>query len=127
MQISCRTFSDNMEDALRKYTSEPVNMLHPKDKKAIETLLETYLNKHLMLKINGKNRAAVLLGYEKEEGSIWSYLEIKDVEIPTSLSIENTLLYENLPEQMNIMQVEINGKKQNGKLNKPEKEFVFHF
>ena len=127
LQISCRTFTDNIEDAIEKLYKKQVDILHPKDKKEVDGLLADYLGKHVKIKVNGKWQAASFIGYEKEEEAIWCYLEIKGVETPKSLIIENTLLYEYLSQQINMVHIEVKGSKQSSKVTNPEKEIVFGF
>jgi len=127
LQISFRTFTDNIEDALRKLYKKQVDILHPKDKKEVENLLADYINKHMKIKVNGKPQILYFVGYEKEEEAIWSYVEIKNVEAPKSLIIENTMLYDYLPQQLNMVHVEVKSKKQSSKVTNPEKELVFDF
>jgi hypothetical protein len=127
VQISCRTFTDNIEDALRKLYKKQVDVLHPKDKKEVENLLADYINKRVKIKVNGKWQTIQFIGYEKEEEAIWSYIEIKNVELPKSVMIENTLLYDYLPQQINMVHIEIKGNKQSSKTTNPEKELIFNF
>lgn len=127
VQISCRTFTDNIEDALRKIYKKQVDVLHPKDKKEIENLLADYISKHVKIKINGKLHTVSFIGYEKEEEAIWTYVEIKNVELPKLVSIENILLYDYIPQQINMVHMEVKGKKQSSKVTNPEKELVFNF
>jgi hypothetical protein len=127
VQISCRTFTDNIEDALKKLYKKQIDILHPKDKKEVENLLTDYINKHIKIKVNGKWQTIQFIGYEKEEEAIWSYIEIKNVELPKSVVIENTLLYDYLPQQINMVHIEVKGNKQSSKTTNPEKELVFNF
>jgi len=127
LQISCRTFTDNIETALKKIYNKPVDILHPKDKQEVEKLLFDYINKHLKIKVNGKLQTLIFIGYEKEEEAIWTYLEIKNAALPNVITIENTLLYEYLPQQINMVHTEVKGKKQSSKVTNPEKELEFKF
>jgi hypothetical protein len=127
LQISCRTFTDNLETALKKIYGKPVDILHPKDKADTEKLLVDYINKHLKIKINGKLQTLTFIGYEKEEEAIWTYLEIKNVVVPKTITIENTLLYEYLSQQINMVHIEVKDKKQSSKVTNPEKDLEFKF
>jgi len=127
LQISCRVFTDNLEDALEKNYKKQIDILHPKDKKEVDALLTDYLSKHVKMKVNGKIETLNFIGYEKEEEAVWCYMEIKNVEILKSLTIENTLLYDYLTQQMNMVHTEVKGKKQSSKITNPEKELVFEF
>ncbi len=127
LQISCRTFTDNIENALKKIYKKPIDILHPKDKQEAEKLLSDYINKHLKIKIDGIVQKPTLIGYEKEEDAVWTYLEVKNIEVPKNIHLENSLLYEYLPQQINMVHTEVNGKKQSLKVTNPEKEMVFNF
>jgi len=127
LQVSCRTFTDNLEDALRKLYKKQVDVLHPKDKKEIENLLTDYINKHVKIKVNGKLQTLTFIGYEKEEEAVWSYMEIKNIENPKTLIVENAILYDYLPQQINMVHVEVKEKKESQKTTNPEKELVFNF
>ncbi len=127
LQISCRTFTDNIETALKKIYNKPIDVLHPKDKAETEKLLFDYINKHLKILVDGKLQPLIFIGYEKEEEAIWTYLEIKNIVTPKTINIENTLLYEYLPQQINMVHTEVNDKKQSSKVTNPEKELEFKF
>ena len=127
LQIICRTFTYNMETALKKIYDKPIDLLHPKDKAETEKLLFDYISKHLKIKLNGKPQTFTFIGYEKEEEAIWSYLEIKNVALPKTVTIENTLLYEYLPQQMNMVHTEVKGNEQSSKVANPEKVLEFKF
>ncbi len=126
VQISCRMFTDNIETALKKIYQKQLDILHPTDKKEIENLLTDYFSKHLKLKVNGKPQTLNFIGYEKEDEAIWCYLEIKIIELPKLLIMENTLLYDYLPQQINMVHIKINDKKQSSKVSNPEKELIFN-
>ncbi|MDP2386543.1 MAG: hypothetical protein Q8M29_09240 [Bacteroidota bacterium] len=128
IEITCRMFTDNIEDALEKKYKKGIDILHPKDKKEVEKLLHEYINDHLKIKINGQVYAMEIIGFEKEEDAIWTYLEIKKDLLPKKVSIENTLLYEHLPKQVNMVHVTVNGaNRQSSKVTNPDEEINFNF
>lgn len=128
VDITCRMFTDNLENALEKTYKKEIDILHPKDKKEVEKLLLDYINNHLKLKINGQGYTFELVGYEKEEEAIWTYLEIKKEFNPKTVTIENTLLYEYLPAQVNMVHATVNGaNRQSSKVANPDKEINFIF
>jgi hypothetical protein len=79
------------------------------------------------VKVAGKLQTLNFIGYEKEEEAVWCYLEIKNAEMPKLITVENTLLYDFLPAQMNMVHAEVKGKKQSSKVSNPEKDLVFEF
>ncbi len=77
LQISCRVFTDNIENALKKIHKKQLDILNPKDKKEVEKLLNEYINTHLTITVNGTLQKPTFIGYEKEEEAIWAYFEVK--------------------------------------------------
>jgi hypothetical protein len=127
IQVSCRTFTDNIENALRKIYKKPIDLLHPEDKVVMEKILAHYILNHVKITINGKPQILNFVGYEKEEEAIWTYLEIKNAELPKTISIDNSLLYEYLPAQINMVHTEVKGNKQSSKVTNPDKKLDFKF
>lgn len=127
LQVSCRMFTDNIESALKKIYSKNVDLLNPKDRKEPEQLLADYISKHLSVTVDGKKVKFVFVGYEKEEEAIWCYLEAAKVNKPKKIVIENSLLYEFLPAQINMMHVTVNDKRQSTKVSNPDKKAEFLF
>ena len=127
IEISCKMFTDNVEDALKKLYNKHLDLLHPKNKQEADSLITVYVTRHLSIKIDGKILQASFLGYEKEEEAIWCYFEIKNVKQAKKINIENSLLYEYLPSQMNMMHVTVNEKRQSIKLNNPDTKAEFLF
>lgn len=127
LQVSCRTFTNDLETALRKIYKKPIDLLNPKDKVVMEKTLAHYILNHLKITVDGKLQTLNFIGYEKEEEAVWSYFEIKNIETPKVISIENTLLYEYLPQQINMVHTEVKGNKQSSKVTNPEKSLEFKF
>src|SRR5439155_6176302 len=49
LEVSCRMFTDNLENTLRKLHKKQIDILHPKDKKEVGKLLSEYVTKHLQI------------------------------------------------------------------------------
>ncbi|MFL5752634.1 MAG: DUF6702 family protein [Bacteroidia bacterium] len=125
-QLSCRMFADNLESALKQIYLKNIDLLNPKDVKEADKLLSDYIAKHLLVSADGKTLKFTYIGYEKEEGAIWCYLEAKQSVKPKKVSIENSLLYE-FKEQVSIMYVTVNEKRQSAKVTNPDKKAEFSF
>lgn len=126
LEISSRMFTNDLEDALRKLSKKQVDLLHPKDKKETDRLVADYLQKHLEVKVNGKAITYNFLGYEKEEESVWCYMEAANVPAVTKIEVENAILYDFLPAQINMAHFIEGEKRQSGKVSNPEKKLVFN-
>lgn len=127
LQVSCRTFTNDLEIALKKIYKKPIDLLHPKDKAVVEKTVAHYMLDHLKINVNGKPQTLDFVGYEKEEEAIWSYFEIKGVELPKTLKIENSILYDFLPQQVNMVHADVKGNKQSSKVTNPDKEISLVF
>jgi len=122
-----KLFTNDLEDALKRLENKQVDLINSKNKTETLILLSKYLNNRLLVMEKGKVLSYQLLGYELEEESIWIYIETMVCSPPKTLSIENTILYDFIKEQMNIINLEVTGVKKSWKLNNPEKAVIFEF
>ncbi len=127
LQISCKLFTDDIENTLRKSSKSYIDLLNPAKKNNSEKLLNDYIQKHLTIKADDKNISYRFLGYEHEEEAIWCYFESEVLPEPKKLDVNNSLLYDYLPEQFNIVHVTVSGKRQSSKVNSPESKLSFKF
>ncbi len=127
LEGTVKVFCNDLEEALKRLEQKPVDLIHAKNKTEILVLLGNYLSKRLSFTSKGQTIKYELLGYEIEEESLWIYLESESMPSPKSLSIENSILYDFLKEQMNIVNLEIAGVQKSWKLSFPEKRVVFDF
>lgn len=127
LQISTRFFTNDLEDALDKVSHKKMDVLNPKNKAEVDSILFNYIKQRFSISINSKGQTLQFVGYEREDESIWAYLEIKKVNSPKKLNIQTKLLYDYLPSQVNIVHVEINGIKQSSKVTNPDSKVEFSF
>ena len=127
IQLSTRLFTNDLEDALETIYHKKMDVLNPKHKAEVDSIIFTYIKQRLHISINKKDQTLNYIGYEREEESIWTYLEIKKVTAPKTLSITTKLLYDYLPSQVNIVHAEINGVKKSSKVTNPDSKVEFSF
>lgn len=127
LQVSARMFTNDLEDALYKINAKKIDLLNPTNKPALDSVLFSYIKQCLQISVNTKLQALNYIGYEKEDESIWVYLEIKKVISPKNLTIKTQLLYEYLSQQTNIVHAEINSVKKSSKVTNPDKKVEFNF
>ncbi len=125
LEIACKMFTSDLEDALKRTTKKSVDLIHPKDKKEVEKILFDYISKRLSIHLNGKPKVIKFIGFEKEEDVIWTYMEIEKCEKPKQLNVATSLLYDFLKEQINLVSLEVAGDKQSSKVGNPDKEIKF--
>ena len=127
LQISTRFFTNDLEDALDKISHKKIDVLNPKNKAEVDSILFYYIKQRFSISINSKAQSLQFVGYEREEESIWAYLEIKKVNSPKKLNIQTKLLYDYLPSQVNIVHAEVNGVKKSSKVTNPDSKVEFSF
>lgn len=127
LNISIKLFTNDIEDALKKTTAKSIDLLNPKNRSEMELELMKYIEQRFSITVNLKPTKLDYIGYEKEEGVIWVYLEIKKVNQPKTLKINTRLLYDYLPLQINIVYAEINGIKKSSKVTNPDSIIEFKF
>lgn len=123
VEISSKLFFDDLEKTLEREHHESLDIVHPKDKAKINTYIQTYAQQHLKIKINNKWQTLQYIGYEISGDAAWCYFEINNIKNIKNMLISNDLLLNIHPEQTNILNVQVNGKEKNQKLNAEEKIF----
>ena len=127
LQGSVKLFTNDLEAALKKIHKQTIDLINPKDSLKTQKILEEYLKARLSIRVNNTLKNYEFIGFEREQEAIWMYLEIKNCTEPKKLSVENTLLYDYIKDQSNIMHIEVREEKKSLKLNNPEKLAVFEF
>ena len=127
LQLSVKMFTNDLEDALKQTSRKKIDILNPKNKTEIDSILFHYIKNRLSIHLDSKKQELRYLGYEKEEGTIWTYLEVTKVKQPHKINVDSKLLYDFLPQQSNIIHIEINEIKKSKKINNPESKVDFLF
>jgi hypothetical protein len=127
LQGTVKIFVNDFEGALKKFSGKPVDLIHPKDSMQTRKLIGTYLSKKLSVTVNGTPKTVEVIGFEHESENIWVYIEVPGCGNPRTIGVENTLLFEYLKEQINIVQLEINGHRKSSRLVNPQSHADFTF
>jgi hypothetical protein len=127
LEISCRIFTDDFEATLTKAYQSKVDLFKPKDTAAIDKFIFDYIKKHLVIRLDGKPVSFEFVGHEREEESVWSYLQVPNTPAPKKIEISNNILYDAFDQQINIMHVSVAGNRKSAKLNYPETAVKFEF
>ncbi|SEL80029.1 DUF6702 family protein [Parapedobacter koreensis] len=125
MEISCRIFHDDLEDALKAAYSAHVDLISPADRPMIDSLLADYLGKQFKLAVDGELKTLHYLGYEIEDDVAWCYLEVSNVDKVQRLVIDSRILFDQFPKQSNILHVTAYGKRKSTKLDNPTRKATF--
>ncbi|MEP7236716.1 MAG: DUF6702 family protein [Ferruginibacter sp.] len=127
LEISCKIFTDDFEKTLRQAYNTHVDLLEPKEKNAMSKLVQDYVQKHLLLKVDGKAVVLQFIGYEQEEEGIISFYQVNNIAGLKKLDITDNILFEYKKEQMSIIHTIVNGNKKSTKLINPDDKYSFVF
>lgn len=127
LEITCKIFSDDFENALTKRFKTKINLQDKKLQQEMNILIKSYLEANLKFTVNGKISKANYLGAENDHEATNLFLEIENISALQSLTVSNSILYDLFDDQMNILHVEKNGARKSTKANYPEKVMSVSF
>lgn len=127
LEISCKIFTDDLETTLRKKYNTKVDLLDVKFAPAMNKLVNDYIQKHLMVKADGKTVVLNFIGFEQQEEGIITYFEVKNISKLTKLEVVDTILYDEKPQQLQIIHVTVKGERKSSRLNNPDATASFVF
>jgi hypothetical protein len=125
VQISSKIFIDDLEYALEQEFKTDVAILQAADKKKNEALLSSFFQKHLKLTIDGKPAVIELIGFEREEEAIWSFLVVKNVNKLKTVTVFNDLLYTFRQDQINIIHFKKGDNRKSHRFTHPDTQVRF--
>jgi hypothetical protein len=124
---SVKIFVNDLEVALKRIHNKPIDLINIKDSAVIRDLSTKYLHKNLIFSVHDKQITYSVLGFEQNEEAFWIYLETTKCGAPRKVSIQNTVLYQDFPQQMNIIHLEVNKDQKSTRLINPESKASFIF
>ena len=127
IQISSKIFIDDLEYALQEEYKTKVEILNAADQTKNEALLDKFFQKHLKLSVDGKPVSYQLIGFEREEEAIWTYLVVKNISQLKSATVFNDLLYNYRDDQINIIHFKNNNDRKSHRLTYPDKQVSFNW
>ncbi len=127
LEVSCKFFADDFEETLQKAYKTPLDITAAKDKGNFDRFIPDYISRHLSLFADGKPVKLSYIGFEKDKESVYCYFEVLNTPSVKQVQATNTLLHDFKNEQINIMHVTVNGKRQSTKLDYPASKAAFQF
>lgn len=127
LTVSCRMFTDDLENALKQIFNRPFDLLNASSDKETNSLLDAYIQKHFSIGVAGVLQKLQFVGFEHEEEATWCYLESVNFSGLGSVTVTNTLLYDFIPDQVNIIHFYAKGSRRSARLVNPEKSVGFQF
>lgn len=127
LEVSCKMFVDDMEEVLKRNFKTSVDLSKQQAQAQNKQMVLDYMQRNLAMSVDAKPAKLHFIGFEKEQESIYCYFEIENIPPPKKLNITNSIFYDYKNEQMNIVHVLVDGKRQSAKLNYPKREVVLSF
>ena len=127
LEISCKIFTDDFEKTLRQNYKGIVDLINPKDKAAMDKLVSAYVQKHLLIKADGKPVALQFIGYEQQEEGINSYYQVNNIPSVKKIEITDNILYEYKDQQISLLHVTVGGNRKSTKMVNPEEKVSLEF
>ena len=121
LKISVRLFADDLEIGLSGYTNMPDLNISELDSTKLNILLKKYLLETLHFTINTKKLPIHYLGSQKEDNSIWCFLENENLSPFDEISIFNSLLIGFFSDQENLVHFRKNKTVKSLRLNQKNK------
>jgi len=111
LQVTSRIFVDDLNDVLQKKHGGKFTIGEKTQTPEQIAQMEKYLTSHFAIKIDGKPKQLHYLSYDLESNVIICYFNIRDVSKFKTLYVSNTILFDFVTEQQNIIQTSVNGQK----------------
>ncbi|MCW3084148.1 MAG: Uncharacterized protein JWP12_1514 [Bacteroidetes bacterium] len=121
MDVSCKLFTDDLEEVLLKKYGKKTDLATSTKDKATQALLNKYINENFKINVGGKLQVLSFVGYEVETDATWCYLETVPFNSKGTINIYNTLLYDYLPEQSNMINFYWDDQDKSAKITNPDK------
>lgn len=127
LQVSCRMFMDDLEYAISKLYDIKADIIASVKNQSLHDVLFQYIRQHLSIQVGGIFLQPNMLGYEIEEEAVWCHLELAQIDVSNQVKITNTILYEFIPSQTNIIHCYMNDVRKSTKLVNPDSKAIFEF
>ena len=126
LEISARIFTEDLEAALLAETGQKLRLGSDKEFPKTDSLLFEYLRTNLVFSQDGAHTALNFIGKEVEADVTWIYVESREAIAPEKpLTIRNEFLYDNFPDQKNLVNLKF-GKQTSSQIHtKGHPEFTY--
>jgi hypothetical protein len=111
LQITTQVFLDDFESVLQQDGNNKTKMIPEIPQKEIDSLIEDYFRKNITFKAQGKTLDFNFLGKVYKSDVLVSYMELKVDSITSPFSINNTIFFDYLPNQKNIIHLKLASKR----------------
>jgi hypothetical protein len=107
LQIISQIFINDFEKLLQERYDDNIKLAPDNDSDTIEKYMQRYIADKLKIKVNDNDVNFKFIGKEYKDDITYCYLEIENISQIKSLEVTNTLLFDILPEQQNIVRLKL--------------------
>ena len=111
LQVTTRIFVDDLDNVLQKKYARKFNLGEPKQSPEELSLMQQYLTDRFKITIDGKPQQLTYLSNELENNVLICYFRVTGIGKISSVKVTSKVLFDFVTEQQNIIQTNINGKK----------------
>ncbi|MEQ6122860.1 DUF6702 family protein [Pseudotenacibaculum sp. MALMAid0570] len=127
LQVIINVFMDDIELALNKDYNIDLRLTTKEELKNSDEYFEKYLKEKLQFKKDSNNLKFNYLGKEYEGDLVYFYLEIENIDNPTSLEVTNKILVKHFSDQQNVVKMKVGKKRRSKILNKSNDKALLKF
>lgn len=127
MEISCKIFTDDLEAILLKNYGTLVDFKVASQKESQNKLVADYIQKHLLIKADGRPLKLEFVGFEEEREAIWTYCQVSGVATVKKLELDVSILHDYNESQINLVHARVAGERKSYKLDFPKRNVVFEW
>lgn len=122
LKISSRLFSDDLEKSVKDLQAR----LRPAEKFSgiNQENLQAYLSAHVKLRSGSKVQPVKLIGFEQDADVTWCHMEMAYQAAKAKQTLINSLLFDQLPEQVNLITIKYPMEKKSLRLAYPDSVVV---
>lgn len=127
LEISCKIFTDDLEAILLKNYGTLVDFKVVAQKETQNKLVTDYIQKHLVIKADGKPLKLEFVGFEEEREAIWVYCQVSGVATIKKLELDVSILHDYNESQINLVHARVAGERKSYKLDFPKRTVQFEW
>lgn len=113
LQFTIHIFMDDLEAEIEQESNEKLKLFSKDESPKADSLLYSYLDNHLKIKIDQEPVQRTYIGKEISEDlmAVWIYLEVENQKAFKHLEVENSILTNLYDDQRNILNFKVDRKR----------------
>ncbi len=120
LEVSCRIFTDDLENALKKYNKTSLDIIKPKDRPAVDSMIARYLRQHFALSADGKKLPSPVPRLPGIRRRCLVFPEVTPMAPFRHLDIQNDVLYAEHDTQGHMIHLIVNDQRKSTKIDNPK-------